>query len=139
MKTSIKLALVLLMFQSSYTYAYQITAKDTSGRVFKSGEVVEDSNRYQVIYNVDEAKKTLAAKKETNLKTGEEFTGSAVYEIVDQPTIEQFKLGNSLKAIRFNPTIATIETISFSKGEYNYTKTTEAYVNLYHGTYEIDF
>ena len=132
-------ASILLLMQAKVLFAYQIVAIDKASYVFKSGEIKKDPNRYQVIYEVDEVNKTLSVVKEVDLRTGQEYPATAIYQIVAQPTMEQFKLGNALKATRFNPTIATVETISFCNGEYHYSKTTEKWINLFYGSYKIDF
>ncbi|GEM_PF-6356852 len=130
---------ILLLTQAKDLFAYQVVAIDEASYVFESGEIKKDPNRYKVFYEVDEGNKTLSVVKEVDLRTGQEFPGRAIYQIVAQPTMEQFKLGNALKATRFNPTIATVETISFCNGKYHYSKTTEKWVNLFYGSYKIDF
>lgn len=119
--------------------AYKIISKDEGCWVFKSGKIEKDPNRYQVVYEVDEANRTLSVIQETDLRTGEQYSVPSVFQILEQPTLEFFKQGNALKAVRFNPVTANLESISFSGGEYHYSKMTEKYANLFYGTYTIDF
>ena len=127
----------LLLCESSF--AYKIIAQDKEAYVFHEGKIKSDPNRYDVVYEVDEANKTLIVIKEVDMRTGEEYSLGSAYQIVEQPTMELFKNGTALRAIRFNPKRANIETISFCDGKYHYSKTTEKYINLFYGNYKLEF
>jgi len=129
---------IAFLISSDTCFAYTIRAKDHTAYVFVAGKVKKDSSRYNVTYKVDEANNKLIAVEEVDAITGEVWRGG-VYEIVEQPTMELFKQGSPLKAMRFNPKLATVETIVFNGGEYHYSKTTGNYINLFYGAYELDF
>ena len=126
-----------LFLGAGSVFAYQVTAEDMTSYVFKGGHVNEDPNRYRVIYEVDELNKTITSVKETDLRTGEEFTPDTIFQIVDTPTIDLPGVPKAIRGYRINPKRGNIEAISFCNGEYHYSKTTEEYINLFYGKYQV--
>lgn len=127
--------IAIMLFFQDVACAYQIITTDKNCYTFGSGKVKEDPNRYKAVYEVDEANMTISETEETDLRTGEKWQVVNVYQIIPRATLLEFK--DSLKGYRINPKRASVETISFCNGEYLYTRTSEAHVNLFYGTYEI--
>ena len=125
------------LFGAGSLHAYQVIAEDSNSYVFKGGRVANDPNRYRVIYEVDELNKTITSVKEIDLRTGEEFAPNTIFQIVDTPTIDLPGVPKAIRGFRINPKRGNIETISFCNGEYHYSKTTEEYINLFYGKYQI--
>ena len=125
------------LLAASPSYAYQIIAEDMNSYVFKGGRVNDDPNRYRVIYEVDELNKTITSVKEIDLRTSEEFAPNTIFQIVDTPTIDLPGVPKAIRGYRINPKRGNIEAISFCNGEYHYSKTTEEYINLFHGKYQL--
>jgi hypothetical protein len=135
MKKIIVFLLVAILCQD-IGYAYQIKATDEQCYIFDSGKIKTDSNRYEVIYEVDETKMTISVIEETDLRTGEKvYPKDTIYQIVPKATMFEFK--SHLKGFRLNPKRASIESISFCDGKYLYSKMQEVHINLFYGNYEI--
>lgn len=128
---------ICFLFGAGSLYAYQIIAEDVNSYVFKGGRVNDDPNRHRVIYEVDELNKTITSVKEIDLRTGEEFTPNTIFQIVDTPTIDLPGVPKAIRGYRINPKRGNIEAISFCNGEYHYSKTTEEYINLFYGKYQL--
>lgn len=137
MRKILVIIVVAVLLHSTDLFAYQMTTMDERCYVFGPDGIKEDSSRYLAVYEVDEANMTISLVEETDLRTGERWTGDTVFQIVGQPTV--FKAGDALKGLRFNPKRANIETISFCEGKYVYSKTTEKYINLFSGKYTTNF
>ncbi len=132
------LTAIIIMLLSSGASAVQIITVDEIGYVFKEGKFTEDSHKYKVTYEMDEKNQELIALEEVDLTSGEAFNSDAVYKIIKPPKLEEFMVGVALKAVRINPLLGTIETISFCNGRYNYSKTAELWINLSYGAYKIE-
>ena len=133
------LAIVIISLFCTNAFAYQIIATDDAMYVFHDSTFKKDSHRYQVIYEIDEQRKTLTVIKEKDLNSGETYSPNATYEIISNPTEERWFTNSFLKAIRINPKLATVETIVFYNGKFHYSKTHDQYINLSSGNYEINF
>ena len=127
----------MLSVEMQSAVAYKITSEDESVLSFKDGKIKADSHRYLTTYEVDELNKTITTLEERDVRTGDVFAPNTVYQIVDQPTVA-LSVPVALRGYRINPMRGNIEAISFCNGKFNYSKTTEEYINLFYGTYTVD-
>ena len=79
------LAIVITALLCTNTFVYQIIATDDAMYVFHGSTFKKDSHGYQVIYEVDEQRKTLTVIKEKDVNSGEAYCSNATCEIISNP------------------------------------------------------